>query len=366
MAANDRLFDAGAPLLPYWLLFSVFAAGSLQYRPRESGSQSARLLWAAGLLTALMIGFRYNVGGDWVAYQQMYESVLYLRATAVIGMSDPGYMLLNWLAGVLGAEIWFVNLVCGLVFSWGLVRFANRQPNPWLAIAVAVPYLVIVVAMGYARQAVAIGIILAALSELHRSSLLRFALYVICAAAFHKSAVIVIPLVALAATRQRITNVAMLALTGVLLYYLFVAEAVDQVMMNYVGAEYSSQGAAIRISMNLPPAIIFLFYGRRFKLPEQTYKLWRNFALGSFVALTFLIFTPSSAAVDRISLYLLPLQIFVFSRIPDVFRYRGGGNPQLVLAVLIYSALVQFVWLNYAEHSNYWLPYRLYPLIEDR
>ncbi len=350
-------------MLPYWLLFSVFAAGSLQYRRRGLiGSQSAPLLWAAGLLVALMIGFRYDVGGDWGAYQRMYQSVLYLKLRTVLGMTDPGYMLLNWLAAAIGAEIWFVNLVCGLVFSWGLIRFARRQPNPWLAVAVAVPYLIIVVAMGYARQAVAIGIILAALAQHERGSILRFCVYVLCAATFHKSAIIIIPLVALAASRHRIMTALMLAITAVLLYYLFVAESVSDLLTNYVAAQYSSQGAAIRISMNLAPALLLILYGRKFKLPEQTYKLWRNFALGSFAALALLVAIPSSTAVDRISLYLIPLQIFVLSRIPDVFRDKGRTNGQIVLAVLLYSAIIQFVWLNFAEHARYWVPYNLYPI----
>lgn len=57
------------------------------------------------------------------------------------------------------------------------MRFARSQPDPWLAVLVAVPYLVIVVAMGYSRQAVAIGILLAGLGRLERGgSTLHFAL----------------------------------------------------------------------------------------------------------------------------------------------------------------------------------------------
>jgi hypothetical protein len=31
-----------------------------------------------------------------------------------------------------------------------------------------------------------------------------------------------------------------------------------------------------------------------------------------------------------------------------------------VAAVVIYYALVMFVWLNFATHALYWLPYKLY------
>ncbi len=53
-------------MFPYWILFTVFAAGAVQYRtdPRRL-VQGGPLLLAAALFTALMIGFRYDVGGDW-------------------------------------------------------------------------------------------------------------------------------------------------------------------------------------------------------------------------------------------------------------------------------------------------------------
>ncbi len=350
-------------MLPYWLLFSVFAAGSVQYRRRGLiGSQSAPLFWAAGLLVALMVGLRYQVGGDWGNYVTIYRTFKYSQLTGALGAGDPGYAVLNWLGSSLGLGIWFVNLLCGAIFTWGLLRFARRQPNPWLAVLVAIPYLIIVVAMGYTRQAVAMGIILAGLSSLTGRWVLRFSLYMLLAAAFHKSAIIVLPLVALANAQSRVATAALLFATGWLTYYLFVAQSLDVMMQNYVGTKYSSQGAAIRIAMNIPPALLFLLFQKRFAVPEQLRKVWRNFAWASFAALIALVLTPSSTAVDRVSLYLIPLQMFVWSRAPDAFRNKQRTNGQIIVAVIAYSAAIQFVWLNFAVHSKAWVPYRFYPL----
>lgn len=350
-------------MLPYWLLFSVFAAGSIEYRRREMvGSGAAPMLALAGLAAALMIGLRYEVGGDWNNYVEIYADFTYYDFVTAIGRTDPGYSFLNWIGAQLGYEIWFVNLVCGLIFSWGLVKFAKRQPNPWLAVLIAVPYLIIVVAMGYTRQGVAIGFILAGLSNVDRQSLGRFTIYIVLAAAFHKSAVIVLPLVALAATKQRVVTMGMLLVTAVLLYYLLVAENIDKLVTNYVESGYGSQGAAIRVAMNLPPAFIFLMWMRRFGLPDQQRLLWRNFSISAWIALLLLWRIDASTAIDRLALYLIPLQMFVLSRIPEAFAGRGGGNKQLVVVVIIYSAIIQFVWLNYAAHSEFWVPYQLYPL----
>ena len=71
---------------------------------------------------------------------------------------------------------------------------------------------------------------------------------------------------------------------------------------------------------------------------------------------------PSSTAVDRVGLYMLPLQLVVFSHLPDVLGKQNGGKPIWVALVLAYYCAVQFVWLNFASHAKYWLPYRFYPL----
>lgn len=349
-------------MLPYWLLFTIFAAGSLQYERRDSLSRQRNpLLLAAGIFVMFMIGLRYQVGGDWGSYEGLYERARGLDLRSAISVGDPGYSFLNWLAHYFEFEIWFVNLICAAVFTWGLISFARSQPNPWLAALVAVPYLIIVVAMGYTRQAVAIGFILAGLAAIDRTSILRFALYVLCAVAFHKSAIIVLPIVALSAAKNRIAIAILLAALGAALYYVFVASAFDDLVTNYVEAEYQSQGAAIRVAMNLPPAILYLIYQKRFKLTPVQQKLWRNFslaAMGTFIAL---MLTSSSTAVDRLALYLLPLQMFVLSRLPSVFSRTGRSNGQLVLVLLAYSALIQLVWLNKATHAIYWVPYQFYP-----
>ncbi len=350
-------------MLPYWLLFSIFAAGSLDFRRREAvGNKTTPILAVAGVFIALMIGFRYEVGGDWMTYEDILLMTGYSSFGAVLAEGDPGYGVLNWVAAQLGWQIWFVNLVCGAIFSWGLIKFARQQSNPWLAVLIAVPYLIIVVAMGYTRQGVAIGFILAGLAGVERSSLIRFAGYVFLAALFHKSAVVVLPLVALAATKRRIVIVPALLGTALLLYYLFIDAAVDKLMTNYVEAEYQSEGAAVRVAMNVPPAILFLLYHKRFNLDDQSRKIWRNFALGSLVALALLGLTAATTAVDRIALYLIPLQMFVLSRLPNVFASRGGTNGLVIALVIAYSATIQLVWLNYATHASAWLPYQVYPL----
>lgn len=359
-------------MLPYWLLFTLFSVGAVQAnRNREHASirarRSAPILALAGLMTAVLIGFRYEVGADWATYLDIYETISHLSLLEALTFeaSDPGFSLLNWISVGLGLEIWFVNFASAAIFSWGLIRFARVQPNPWLALVVAAPYLITVVAMGYTRQAVAIGIVLAGLARIGHAPIYQFALYVIVATLFHKSAVIVLPLVALASSRNRWVIALMMGIIAVVLFFFFIDAAYERMMSNYVDAEYSSQGAAIRVGMNLPAAILFMMFMKRFAEAEEERKVWRNMSLAALAALALLVLSSASTAVDRSALYVIPLQIYVLSRLPIAFGKAGRPDAFLVFLVIAYSATILYVWLNFATHAEYWLPYKSYPMFES-
>lgn len=347
-------------MFPYWLLFGYFASGSLLNRDYSDRGTNAGypLLKMGALLIALLIGLRYRVGGDWTAYERMFAFAKYNSLDRSLALGDPAYQLLNWSVQALGQEIWLVNLICGLIFSWGLIRFTLTQPSPWLATLVAIPYLVVVVAMGYSRQAVAIGILMAGLAgHLQRPSIFKFAAYVLVAALFHKTAVVVLPLIALGAGRNRFLNFIAAVILSFLFYDFFLSSAADRLVQNYFEAKYAAQGAAIRVTMSLFPAVLFLSSQHAFGFPDWERKLWRNFSLAAVVFFALLLLLPSSAAVDRMALYIIPLQIAILSRVPGSLVGRSLG----LVVIVAYSFVVQFVWLNYAAHAELWVPYRFYP-----
>ena len=120
-------------------------------------------LVAIGLFLTLLIGLREQVGGDWFNYFPYLNRARGLPFAAMLLSNEPGYGLLNWVGANVGGSIYFVNTICGLVFTVGLLLFCRSQPRPWLALCLAFPYLVTVVAMGYSRQGVAIGLEMIAL-----------------------------------------------------------------------------------------------------------------------------------------------------------------------------------------------------------
>src|SRR5918994_875716 len=115
--------------------------------------------------------------------------------------------------------------------------------------------------------------------------------------------------------------------------------------------------------MNALPAIFFLLKRRSFALGRSEQKLWTYISLISLGAVAALVLTPSSTAVDRLALYGMPIQLSVWSRLPDAIG--RGWSAFVVYGCVAYSSLVLVTWLLFAAHSPYWLPYQLYPLGSD-
>jgi hypothetical protein len=378
---------------PYWIMFALPSLAALAVsgadgltasRPRPASSYFAWfVVW---LVMTVLIGWRFQVGGDWGNYVRFLSEVRGLEFWDVFQLVDPSYYALNWISLHMGWDIYGVNMIGASIFSLGLVVFCQSQPWPWLAFAVAVPYLVVVVGMGYSRQGIALGLEMLGLVALGRNSIFKFVLCAGLAATFHRSAVLLIPVAALARSSNRYATMAWVGVAAVVLYFLLLQKSADNLVNTYVGGAMQSDGAAVRLLMNALPGACLLKWRSRFSFSASEESLWKWFsiiALGQMGG--FLIMPSASTALDRMALYMLPLQLVVCARLPYVFGTRearkdGGQRPfppydrnrllpaskdatALTSAILFYYALVMGVWLNFATNAYGWLPYNFYPLV---
>jgi len=344
----------------------MLASFAYNRTPRATaGAFHAHVRTPAGIVflvvaTALIMGLRYEVGGDWRAYLGNYNEVQLLAFSQSIGRFEAGYTSLVFLAGRLDAGIWLSNLGCALIMAFGIARFCMRQPNPALCFLVAVPYLVIVVGMGYTRQAVAIGLILAGLADADGRKTWKLILYVFAATFFHRTALLALPLVLAPLFRRNLLYAIFGAIAFVVLFYLLLNKSTDHLINNYVTANYESSGAVVRVAMNILPAILALVLRRRLGFNSYQSDVWSVFAIVSILTFILVLVASFSTAIDRLALFLIPIQLAVLPRIPYIFGNNRNLNAQLLLSVCGYSAAVQFVWLSYASHAGAWVPYQAF------
>ncbi len=118
----------------------------------------------------------------------------------------------------------------------------------------------------------------------------------------------------------------------------------------------ATDGALVRLLMNAIPAIIFLVLSKRFNMSSAERSFWKYVSFISIFMVGLLLTTDFSTALDRMALYFIPLQLVVFSHLPNVLA--GNGRAWNIL-IISYYALILTVWLNFAKHAKYWLPYTM-------
>lgn len=351
-------------MLIYWLIFLIPAWLAISHISLSNRAYDQ--LWQAiTFLLIVIIGLRYQVGGDWETYKEGYQLFSNSSLSETIEsfnafQGDVGYNLLNWFSAQLGFNIYGVNLMSAAIFTWGLVKFCRFQPSPLLALAVAMPYLVTIVAMGYTRQSVAIGLAMAAITYLIQNRLTLFIILVIFASLFHKTAIILIPLIMLINSQNRGLTIIWASILIFLLAQTF-REKATFLMQHYVHETfYQSSGATIRIIMNAVPAILFLFFRKQLCYNSSEIRLWTWVSLSCLaLAILLQIFPSFSTPIDRLALYLIPIQLFVYSRLPILGR--TDRDQQAIKGIIITTyGLTLFVWMNYAETAFAWLPYQFY------
>ena len=344
----------------YWSLFALFALGTvLSGRSIRDQARLQPFFITCMVVLALMIGLRYQIGADWISYIEIFRYSGQAALPDALDIGEDGYILVNRLAWKLGADIWLANLICGSILAIGLYQFAKWQPDRWLSLVVAVPYLVIVVGMGYTRQGAGIGFMLLGLAALFRTgSILRLAIWLFLGSLFHASVLIMLPVVLLGARGNIVAGAIVAAVGGYLVFeYLFV-ELVELYLFRYITLEQQSSGAMVRVLMNVVPALLLLFFGRRLQLAPIELAVWRMFAILSVLMAGLLFFVPLvSTGIDRIALYFIPMQLAILSRAPRLFANERLGT----MLVIGYSALVQYVWFTYGVFASYWLPYQWWP-----
>jgi len=337
----------------YWLMYLFAAGGAIMAKTNQT--RSSKNAWMfVGFAYILIIGLRMS-GGDWPNYLRRFNQMAHLTLNEALQVKDIGYQLLSYYMYEWGLGFFAVTLICAILSIAGLIIFLRRQINPWLGLAVSVPYLIIVVYMGYMRQGVALGLIMWGIAALQRGKFMHFVTLVVLASTFHKSAIIMIAFGIFSGKRGKLLKLIGIAAAVAGVWSAFVSSGAEELWTNYVDAQMQSQGAMIRVLLNAIPAFLLIYFRKEWQREFNDYKFWLMIALASLASIGLVSF--ASTAADRMALYFLPLQIVVFARLPFLARKKVPPRITIYLILLFYFTIL-FVWLNFAANVRFWIPYR--------
>ncbi len=338
----------------YWFFFITFSFLSISPINLEN-NLSKILKYFILFLLIFFMGLRHEVGGDWDLYLRDFSSnIVFFNFFKFEYLRDFGYETLSFICFHLGIGIYGLNFIIATFFIISLNRFSMEfSKNYWLSLVVSFPYLITVVGMGYTRQGSALAFILLALVSLKKNKIFSSYVYLILAILFHKSAVIMLPIIFLTYFRFSLTNILIiLILIGGCVVVIFPEFARVQSGYFSDGTKYVSTGVYYRLFLNLLAGFLFLIFYKKIK----TYYKIDNLVILIFFITIFLSFLAAdySTFVDRIIIYFTFIQIIAFTRLSSI-----NENYRILISVFvifIYS-LMYFIWLYFANHSYAWVPY---------
>jgi hypothetical protein len=339
----------------YWLILLLPVIAVLHPIKMDDDLQK-NMLWLFAILLILIIGFRYEVGGDWGRYLYVYDYIVEDVGFWKNTQGDIGYEAFNWISKTYFNNVYFANLLSAIVFVFGLIYFCQKLPIPWLALIISIPFLFLVVSMGYTRQSVAVGLLMWALVELSRGSRLKYYALIFLGLLFHKTLVIML-LVGLFYNKKRdVLFYVLLSIIIIPIVMFLESNYFSHLVYYYITVQFhQSGGALIRVIMSAFAGLVFFVYRKKFKKVYHDEDLWFLFSAASIMLLPMAFFY--STLVDRVAIYFLPLQLVIFSRIPALITSTYYRSIFIISVVIMYIT-VMFVWLNFGTYSWLWMPYK--------
>lgn len=314
-------------------------------------------LLAAGLLLALFIGLRREVGGDWDNYLLIVQRAALLPFADAMAQTDPAYALLSRAVAQAGLDVGVVNLICAALLVAGTLSLARSLPLPHVALVAALPVLLMIGGFAPTRQATAVGIFMLALPLLATGKKGMPAALLVLACLFHWTAAVLLPLVPLMLLRRAPPTWMIVAAGGLGALALIAAFVTIPAAAERLGSFRQSGGALLRA---VPVALalgLFALAPRRLAPGEEDRRIAAYLAALSLGAL--LLVPVVSTVGDRLAFYAVPFQMLVLARAPGLLpagRLRLAAEALAMLPHLLLFA----GWLAATSYRPCLIPYRTY------
>lgn len=161
----------------------------------------------AFLPLTLVSALRYEVGTDWLIYQDYFREI----ADGTDKFNEPLFNLLNRVIAVFTQDSWWLFAICACIILFFTFRaFMEQSINPAFSILIFVVSGDFFNSQNQLRQAIAMSIFLFAMKYIKRRDWKKYFLWIIVATLIHTSALVYIPVYFIYRMKVDITKMAII------------------------------------------------------------------------------------------------------------------------------------------------------------
>lgn len=296
----------------YLVIFIILLAFSiLEISKIDKGSHKI-LIQLSWLILVVVAGTRYETGADWDEYSIFLERVTPFWTFITTGDSggmlrfELGYFLLCSLLKQFGLGFQWLLFIIAL-FNVSIITRALKNYTTYVVWGLFVYYTLLYVTVEFSllRQAIAAAICFYSFKYVEEKKLLKYVLFVIMAMAFHRSAIVMLPLYFF--IRIRFSNKILIIITGIgCLIMLFQIPWISHILTfvaGFLGDEYADKVA---------------FYTK-----DNVYGVNRWLSVGFFLNIVLLImFLLNRKLIDNKKYGNLFLNLFMVNLIVYYYAYE--------------------------------------------
>ena len=321
------------------------------------------------LFILLFISGRHYVGGDYVAYLNLFNEV---KINVLDGFSKlQGLNYVIQFIHTLHLNYFFFNLICALVFLTGIFKFLKISDERLFVFILLIPTMIYVVGMGYTRQSVSIGFLCFAIYYWSENMNMRKIIFFILAVFIHISSIIFIFLLFFKSNEKikfpKLFLLVILTTSFLFLFYYLYFNNFNNLSLA-MGLDYkivkNSPLKYLKFLAHIVPCTIFLIFIKKFSKDKKLFPLY-FFSLVSILSVIItMIFlkqiTEQSSYIDviadRVLLPFILIEALIFVRLCSLVDLEY--NFLFKFLILFYFGLMLFIWLEFADNSHAWQPYR--------
>lgn len=315
-------------MIVYWLLLiASLSVGVPLCRLKYGRGIYCVLMWGALFITAAIrahVGYDYNLYGGWFVdlISQSVEDVMYLK-------NEKGFMIPLKLISDVNTDYQVMFVAIALVLTTGIMLYIYiYSEKPYLSVFFFLSFGLFFNSMNFMRQMIAAVIIMFALQYIKKNQFMRFLALVLFAAAFHISALMMIPFYFVLRIKMNLLTLSIYSAITVFVF-IFSWQIIDFVT-DYVYSDYDPSGNIEIINGTKPEYAIFftVFFILAFLLRNELMKVdpFNNVLLNCmFFTVFFEIIGVRHAVISRFSvLFFIPAFVILIPRAVSLLIKKCG------------------------------------------
>lgn len=312
------------------------------------------LIFAVFIVLIVAEGFRHGYQ-DTVNYKGIYNSLSDNLQIALLSELESGYVIFQWLLRKINPHPQFIIIVSAILITMADIRFIKKYAYNFVFSLYLYFLFSFTGNINGIRQILAASILTFAFPLAVRKKYLRYILVVLLASTFHKSALIVIPLLFIFSGKR--WNLGLICFEIFCLFSMFFSGPLNMLVnlfatdsyANYL-EHYTASANIMNVFISAVPLVMGILYHRQNPVDKSGNRVMDVLINMQAISFGFMVLATKMAQYARIGGYMRHATALVIPFLID--KLFSNNNRKIVKAIAITLYLAVFLYEAFLSNAR--------------